>query len=507
MENKIVSLSFLVFLPIIPVLLMLSPIFPRSAVIVRRFAKWFAGLHFMYSCLFLMFFNPGFLSLSFKNEILLFGKSWLKTMGISAYFALDGLSLILCILTTFIFLIVLFVSKYSITSKHKFYYSLIFLLETSVLGVFCAKDMFFIFLFLSLSVIVMYFLLLNWGISKKEADKFLIFNNIGNMFLLFGILILYHYSLSANGILTANIEALEFDEMANPIWLQILTFACIFISFCTRLPIFPFHSFVSEIPKNSPMPLNIIMTSVLFSVGVYGIIEFNMQIFPTTFKEAALILMIFAVFGIVYCSLVAFIQKNIKQIIFYLSAAFANFILFGISTVTIEGLKGAIFMTVATSLVFTSLFIISGIIYLRTKTLEIDELGGLAKNMTRLMYFSIPACFSLLSIPFLIVFPSEILIITGAFSTELLDEIPFQLGAIIAVFALFFIACAVLRFLHGIFFGNIFTKFSGIKDITTSEFVSLLGISAPILILGIVPNILINIYNEFVLVVIDILRM
>ena len=506
MENKILSLSFLVFMPLIPMLLILSPIFPRSAVIVRRFAKWFAGVHFIYSYLFILFFNPNLLSLSFKNNLLLFNTSWIKTMGISAYFALDGFSLILCVLTTFIFFIALIVSKYSITTKHKFYYSLMFLLETSVLGIFCAKDMFFMFMFLFLSVIALYFLLINWGTSKKEADKYLIFQSIGNMFLLFGMLILYYYSFSANGILTANTEALEFDEIANPIWLQVLTFICFIIGFGTRLPIFPLQAFTSELQKASPMPLNIIMSSVIFGIGVYGILEFNMQIFPTTFKEASLILMIFAVFGILYCSMSAFIQKNVKQIIFCLSAVFANFILLGLSSVTVEGLKGSIFMTIAVSLIFTALYIISGVVYLRTKTLETEELGGLSKNMTRLMYFSIPVCFSILGIPFLILFPAELLIITGAFTTELLDEIPFQIGAIITVFSLFFIACAVLKFLHSIFFGNMMTKFSGIKDISTGEFVSLLGITFPLLILGILPNIVFDIYNNFVMVIIDILR-
>ena len=506
MENNFLILSVLVFLPIIPALLILSPIFPRSAVIVRRFTKWFAGIHFIYSYLFLLFFNPNALALSFKNELLFFNTSWSKTMGISAYFALDGLSLILCILTTFIFFITLIISKYSITIKHKFYYSLMLLLEGSILGIFCAKSMILMFLFLSLSVILLYFLILNWGTSKKEADKFLIFNFIGNMFILFGILILYYYSFSSNGILTDKIESLEFDELANPIWLQILAFSCFLLGFCTRLPLFPLHMFISKINETVPMPINILFPSVIFGIGIYGIIELNMQLFPTTFLSAALIMMLLAITGIIHCSLCAFIQKNIKQIIFYLSTIFANFIILGLSTVSIEGIKGAIFMTVSTALAFTALYIISGIVYLRTKTLNIIELGGLSKKMTKLMYFAIPICITLLGVPFLIMFPPEIMIITGAFNTELLDEIPFQIAGIIAVFSLFLTACAVLKFLHGIFFGNMLTKYSDIKDLNTSEFVSLLGITIPILIFGIAPNLLINIYDSVVLVLMEILR-
>ena len=174
MEYKFLSLVILVLAPLIPMLLILSPLFPNNAVIIRRFAKWFAGIHFIYSICFMLFFNPDLLSMSFSQEIILFKSSWLQTMGITATFAVDGFSLLLCILILFIFLIALIVSKYTITAKHKLYYSLIMLLETSILGVFCAKDIFLFFLFWQLELIPMYFLILLWGKedSKKAATKY-----------------------------------------------------------------------------------------------------------------------------------------------------------------------------------------------------------------------------------------------------------------------------------------------------------------------------------------------
>lgn len=506
MEHTFLSLSFLVLIPLIPMFLILSPFFPRSAIIVRRFTKWFAGVHFLYSYLFILFFDQNLISLSYKNEFSIFNMSWIKTLGIKADFALDGLSIIFCILTTFIFFIALIVSKYAIKTKHKLYYSMMLLLETSILGVFCSNDMFLLFMFLSLSIIPLYFLILNWGGSQKEADKFFIFNIIGNMFILFGILILYSYSFSASGVLSGSIESIDFDEISNPIWLQILTFMCFIIGFGTKFPIFSLHSFITKIQENSPMPVNIILSSVFYNIGLYGIIRFNMLIFPTTFKTMALIFMILSIVGIIHCSINAFIQNNIKRIIFYLSVVFVNFIMIGLTTFTIEGIKGSIFMAIAVSLIFSMLYLISGIIYLRTNTFDINELGGLARKSEKLMYFSIFICLAVTGLPFLIMFPPELMIITGTFTTKLLDEIPFFIGGIVTIFSLILVAFSVMRFLHGIFFGNMLTKFSNVKDISMSEFISLLGITIPILILGIVPSVLINIYESFIWLTMNILR-
>ena len=379
-------------------------------------------------------------------------------------------------------------------------------LETCVLGTFCAKDMFFMFMFWVLAVIPLYFLMSVFGKSQKEADKYLIINSTGNMFLLFGILTLYYYSFSSSGVLTANIEAVSFDELTNPIWLQILTFICFLIGFSTRFIFFPFHAFFTKLQENLPMPINIILSSVIFCMGAYSFIEYNMQIFPTAFKTLALILMILSVAGIIHCSMVAFVQDNIKRIFYYLSAAFINFILLGFTTMSQTGLTGSIFMIFAHSLIFTALFLISGIIYLRTKTLDIEELGGIARQMPRLTYFAIPVCITVTGLPFLIIFPAILMIILGTFSTELLDEISFQLGGIITVFSLIFISAAVLRFLHKVFFGNILTKFSTIKDVSMSEFISLTGIIIPVLILGLIPSLPINVFDSVILITMDILR-
>ena len=374
MEYKFLSLIALVLLPLLPMLLILSPIFPNNAVFVRRFAKWFAGLHFAYALLFLFKFDPDLLSMSFQQELLPLGSSWAKTMGITATFAVDGLSILLCVLTSFIFLIALIVSKYAITSKHKLYYSLIFLLETSLLGVFCAKDVFLFFLFWCLELIPMYFLISLWGKenSQKTATKYLVYSSLGNMFLLFGILVLYCYNFSISGVMTANIDALSFDEYVSSIWFQIAIFIALFLGFAIKIPVVPFHSWLSDLHSKSPMPVNIISSSVLLCMGAYGLIRFNMQMFPTTFKALSVYMMSLASVGIVYSALIAFAQKDVSRLLSYAIIAQGGFILIGLTSITEIGFTGAIFQIFARSLIFAGLFLLIGFIYLRVKNEKRD---------------------------------------------------------------------------------------------------------------------------------------
>lgn len=508
MEYKFLSLIALVLLPLLPMLLILSPVFPNNAVIVRRFAKWFASLHFAYALLFLFQFNPDLLSMSFKQEILPFGISWVNTMGITATFAVDGLSMLLCVLTLFIFLIALIVSKYAITSKHKLYYSLIFLLETSLLGVFCAKDIFLFFLFWCLELIPMYFLISLWGKenASKTATKYLTYSSLGNMFLLFGLLILYCYNFAISGVLTANIEALSFDEYVSSIWFQIVTFIALFLGFAVKIPVVPFHTWLPDLHSDAPMPVNIITSSAILCMGAYGLIKFNMQMFPTTFKALAVYVMILAVVGIIYAALISFAQKNVSRLISYAIIAQGGFILLGLTSITEIGFTGAIFQIFARSLIFAGLFLLIGFIYLRIKTYDIEKLGGIGRTMPKLMYFALPFVLAATGVPLLIGFPAQLMAVVGMFTTELFEQVSFQLAAIAVIFALIFIASCLLRFLHKVFFANILSEFNKMKDITMSEFVALLMIIIPTVLFGCSPSLLIDYYNNVVSMLIDILR-
>ena len=170
------SLLVLIFAPIIVAGIILFPKFPNHQVMVRRFAKFFAGLHFIYSLLFLVFFDSSLYGMSYEKELTFLNMTWLKSLGISAKFAIDGVAVLMVVLTTFIVLLTLVLSKIHIRSKHKLYYSMVFLLESAVLGIFCAKDMFLFFVFWELSLIPVYFLVSQWGSkdARRSAMRFIL---------------------------------------------------------------------------------------------------------------------------------------------------------------------------------------------------------------------------------------------------------------------------------------------------------------------------------------------
>ena len=196
---EFLSLILLVLLPIIGAIIIFGPWFPQNEVKIRRFAKGWAGLVFIYSLFFIVGFNPSQAGYQFENILKLpGGKDWIAPLGIDFAFGVDGISITLLVLTTFLVLISLIASKYSITKRHKLYYSMIFVLEAAILGVFTAKDLFLFFLFWEIELIPMYFLISIWGTGKKEysAMKFILYTFTGSIFMLASILavVFYHYS-------------------------------------------------------------------------------------------------------------------------------------------------------------------------------------------------------------------------------------------------------------------------------------------------------------------------
>ena len=226
------SLIWLIFAPIVIALIIMFPKFPNHKIIVRRFAKIFASLHFIYSLFFLLFFDSSLFGMSYEKELTFFDMTWLKSLGISAKFAVDGFTLLLVVLSIFVVMLTLYISKTHIRTKHKLYYSMVFLLEASILGLFCAKDMFMFFVFWELSLVPIYFLVSQWGNSeaRRAAIKFTVLSFVVNACLLFGMLLLYYYNFAISNVLTSNIESLSMDSTFYPVWFQVMVFVSFLLS-------------------------------------------------------------------------------------------------------------------------------------------------------------------------------------------------------------------------------------------------------------------------------------
>ena len=448
------SLNLLIFAPLFAAIIIASPLFGSNALYIRRFSKTFATFHFLYSLIFVLNQKTGDVPL--YSEFTLFGKNWIESFGISAALGLDGFTSLLAAFTSLIFLIVLIISKSTIRYKYKLYYSLIFCLLTTTLGIFAAKDIFFFFMFWCAELIPLYLLISEWGSekSKETAVKYLIYTSAGSILILASIIGLYYYGFTANGELSSDIDFLRVYSSDNicPFLLQILMFAGLFIGFGLKLPVFPFHLWFTESQTEAQTPVSILLSAVIIKTAAYGLIKFNLSLFPEIFTKFAPYFMIFALINIVWASLAAFKQKNIKKIIGYYTVAQTGIFILGISSLNITGLNGSIFLIFAHGLTVTGLYMITALIYQTAKTYSIIELGGLGKFMPNLMICSYIICFSAMGIPFTCCFPADFLVYIGSVCAD--SGIVFKIISAAAICGIILNASYILQFFHTVFCGN-----------------------------------------------------
>lgn len=483
------SIIVLIFSPLVAAMSLYSPVFKNNEVRIRRFSKGFASLHFLYSLLFLVYFNPLHDGISYSKEITFFGTSWIEPLGLKMSFGLDGIALLMVILTSFIFLLALIASKSNIRAKHKFYYSMIFLLQTAVLGVFCARDMFLFFMFWELELIPMYFLIGQWGGGKCKASamKFVLYTFLGSLFMLLGILLLHFYNFATYGEMTADFSQILVGAPEFPMFMQVVISVLLLIGFFVKMPVVPLHTWLPDAHTDAPTPVSMILAAILLKMGAFGLIRFNMQLLPEAFKLLAPILMVFALINIIYTALVAYSQTDLKKIVAYSSISNMGIVLLGLCCLNLIGFSGAVFQMVAHGVISAGLFMLVGIIYLRTKTREIKELGGLGTVMPRLMGFGIILALASVGLPLLIGFVGEFLVFLGTFNSDLDVAAPVEMYSISAIIILILSAAYILRLLHKTFFANLLEKWQDVKDITNHEFVVLFALVLVVGFFGIFP--------------------
>lgn len=493
---QFLSIIVLIFSPLVAAGLLFSPFFKKNEVRIRRFSKGFASLHLLYSLLFFVFFNPLNEGISYYKEITFFGSSWIQPLGFKMAFGMDGISLLMVILTSFVFLLALIASKSNIRNKHKFYYSMVFLLQTAVLGVFCARDLFLFFMFWELELVPMYFLIGQWGGGKckESAMKFVLYTFLGSLFMLLGILLLYFYNFGTYGNITADFSAISVSSPEFPVFLQVLISILLLIGFAVKMPVVPLHTWLPDAHVDAPTPISMILAAILLKMGAFGIIRFNMQLLPEAFKIIVPVLIVFALINIIYTAFVAYAQTDLKKIVAYSSISNMGIVLLGLCTLNVIGFSGAVFQMISHGIISAGLFMLVGIIYIRTKTREMSELGGLGTAMPRLMGFGLILSFAAVGLPLLMGFVGEFLVFLGAFNSSV-DELnaPIRIYAIIAALILILSAAYVLKLLHKTFFANVFEKWEGLKDITNHEFVVLFSLMLAIGFFGIFPMAVINI--------------
>ncbi|MEP7234261.1 MAG: NADH-quinone oxidoreductase subunit M [Ignavibacteriota bacterium] len=347
-----------------------------------------------------------------------------KTIAISYYLGVDGMSMLLVLLTTFLMVIALIGTWNATDKKIPGLMALLLLLECGMLGVFCSLDLFLFYIFWELILIPMYFIIGIWGGERRvyAAVKFFIYTLAGSLFMLVAIIWLGVEAAKLTGVFTTDFAALQNVSSKLPLGVQQYLFWAFAISFAIKVPLFPLHTWLPDAHVEAPTIGSVILAGVLLKMGTYGLIRFNLGLFPDSSAEYASIFCILAVISIIYGALVAMVQTDIKKLIAYSSVTHMGFIVLGIFSMTPEGLQGAVIQMINHGLSTGMLFMMFGMMYERTHTREISNYGGLAKITPHFAIFFAIAMLSSVGLPGLNGFIGEYLTLMGAFQSTVLHS-------------------------------------------------------------------------------------
>ncbi len=412
---------------------------------------------------------------SFKNSVV-FGDLY----SVSYELGIDGLSLVLLLLTTTIATLAALASV-KIKQEWKGYYLLFLLLEIGTLGVFAAENFILFFLFFEFTLIAAFFLIGKWGYQEKEkaAYSFLIYNGLGSAILLIVILVLF----AKTG--TANFAALQ-EMIAQGVIsdsLQLGLFIALLIAFGFKMPIVPLHSWMVRVHVQAPPAVVMIHAGILLKIGAYGLIRFNIGLFPEQAGKLAVLLAVLGVINFLYGALLALAQSDFKMVLAYSSVSHMGIVLIGLGALNEAGIQGAIFQTISHGLIAALLFFLVGVFYERTNTSEMANLGGMAKAMPLTAGFLLVGIMASLGLPGMSGFISEFMAFVGLFR-----EVPWL--AAIGATGLILTAVYLLRAVLGVTYGKANREWAGVSDLQRNEWVPVVVLTALIIAIGVYPNLL-----------------
>lgn len=414
---------------------------------------------------------------------------WISGLDISYFVGVDGLSILLIVLTTFLTPIALIASWDSIKDRIKEYVSFMLLLEVGMLGVFLSVDLFLFYVFWEAMLIPMYFIIGIWGGKERiyAAVKFFIFTMAGSLLMLIAILWLGHYaSTLPGGYFTTNLQKLYVIAPSVPMGIQIWMFLAFTLSFAIKVPLFPLHTWLPDAHVQAPTAGSVILAGVLLKMGTYGLLRFCLPLFPQASFQFTPLLATLAVIGIVYGALVAMVQTDVKKLVAYSSVSHLGFVVLGIFSMTEEGVQGAVIQMINHGLSTGALFLLVGMIYDRRHTREISQFGGLAKVMPVFSTLFMIVTFSSIGLPGLNGFVGEFLILLGSFNSQFLGSYVY---AAIAATGVIFSAVYMLWMCQRVFFGKItHEENKSLLDLTKREIAIILPILLFIVWIGIYPS-------------------
>jgi NADH-quinone oxidoreductase subunit M len=342
-------------------------------------------------------------------------KAWISSPPINYHLGVDGISMFLVILTTFLTPICVLASWKGVHHRIKEFHVMLLLLEVGIIGVFLALDLFVFFLFWEVMLIPMAFLIGIWGHGRRiyAAVKFFIYTMAGSAFMLVGILWLYNLTG------TFDLPAIQLTLQSAAFHLaprtEMLLFLSFFVAFAIKVPLFPLHTWLPDAHVEAPTAGSIILAGVLLKMGTYGMIRFCLPLFPEASHRAAPYVAVLAIIGIIYGALVALVQPNLKKLVAYSSVSHLGFVVLGIFSFHTISMQGAVYQMLAHGISTGALFFLVGMLYDRRHTFEISEYGGLVAPMPQYAAFFLFVALSSMGLPLLNGFVGEYLILLGTY--------------------------------------------------------------------------------------------
>jgi NADH-quinone oxidoreductase subunit M len=434
---------------------------------------------------------------------------WIREFNIEYYLGVDGISVTMVILTALISFIAALAS-FGIDQKPAGFWSLFLLLETGMMGTFCALDMFLFYVFWEIMLLPMYFLIGIWGGPRKEyaAIKFFLYTLAGSVLMLLAVIALYYTSRPMVGVELALVDGtttahtfnlLKLAELgqaglfagADPILGLAFTkviWIGLFIGFAIKVPMFPFHTWLPDAHVEAPTPISVILAGVLLKMGTYGMLRFNWAILPDATKWAAFGVAVFGAINIVYAAFVCMAQKDLKKLIAYSSVSHMGFVLLGMAACTPQAITGAVFQMWGHGIVSPMLFLIAGVIYERAHTRDIEGFGGLASFMPEYSGLTGLAFFASLGLPGLIGFVGEVMVFLGSWGAPATMGTGYRTLVAISALSVIITAAYYLWTMQRMFLGKFNDKWSDLSPgLTVTERLTLYPLAALAIFFGLFP--------------------
>jgi NADH-quinone oxidoreductase subunit M len=466
------ALTLITFLPLAGLVVLL--VMPgRKPTAVRVVANAVAGLELLATLALLAGFNPASGEMQFVERA-----DWIRAFQAQYLMGVDGISLLLILLTSLLTFLATLSSWKAITVRVKEYYAFMLILEVGMIGVFVSLDLVLFYVFWEVMLVPMYFLIGIWGGERRlyAAIKFFLYTLFGSVVMLVGILVLYfHYH-------TFDLTVMLRSGSVLPLALQSWVFLAFFLGFAIKVPMFPFHTWLPDAHVEAPTAGSVLLAGVLLKMGTYGFVRFSLPLFPDASRKFVPLLVVLALISIVYGALVSLMQRDMKKLIAFSSVSHMGFVMLGLFTFSPTAVKGAVLQMVNHGISTGALFLVVGVLYERRHTRLIADFGGLSSRLPLCAAVFLIMALSSIGLPGLNGFVGEFMILVGAWNTN-------WVWAAVAATGIVLSAAYMLWLYQRVMFGRLDNPANeSLRDLTAREFATFLPLVLLAFWIGVFPK-------------------